>query len=124
LTRILLVPSVFDEPFGRVAAEAMINGIPPIVSNRGGLPETVGMGGIVLNLPDWLRPGTAQVPTEEETQPWFDAVIRLWDDPAEYERASTAALTEAEILYDEVTLRARYLAYFEAPPPWPPVFPT
>ena len=26
LTRILLVPSVWDEPFGRVAAEAMING--------------------------------------------------------------------------------------------------
>ena len=41
LTRILLVPSVFREPFGRVAAEALINGIPPLVSDRGALPETV-----------------------------------------------------------------------------------
>ena len=41
LTRMLLVPSV-EEAFGRVAAEAMINGIPPVVSNRGGLPDTVG----------------------------------------------------------------------------------
>lgn len=30
------------ESFGRVAAEAMINGIPPVVSNGGGLPDTVG----------------------------------------------------------------------------------
>ncbi len=39
LTRILLVPSVWEEPFGRVAAEAMINAIPPIVSNRGPYPR-------------------------------------------------------------------------------------
>ena len=42
LTRILLVPSVWEEPFGRVAAEAMINGVPPIVGNRGSLPHVVG----------------------------------------------------------------------------------
>jgi glycosyltransferase involved in cell wall biosynthesis len=122
LTRILLVPSVFEEPFGRVAAEAMINGIPPIVSDRGGLPETVGDGGIVLKLPGWLTPEVGQLPTEAETQPWFDAVVRLWDDPAEYARASAAAQAEAHRLYGEATLRARYLAYFEAPPPYAAVF--
>jgi glycosyltransferase involved in cell wall biosynthesis len=37
LTRLLVVPSVWDEPFGRVAAEAMINAIPPLVSDRGSL---------------------------------------------------------------------------------------
>src|SRR4029434_542275 len=42
LTRILLVPSVWEEPFGRVAAEAMINGVPPIVGHRGSLPALVG----------------------------------------------------------------------------------
>src|SRR4029077_5898603 len=42
LTRILLVPSVWEEPFGRVAAEAMINGIPPLVSDRGSLPDVIG----------------------------------------------------------------------------------
>ena len=41
LTRILLVPSVWEEPFGRVAAEALVNGIPPIVSNRGALPDVI-----------------------------------------------------------------------------------
>jgi glycosyltransferase involved in cell wall biosynthesis len=118
LTRILLVPSVFAEPFGRVAAEAMINGVPPLVSDRGGLPETVGRGGTVLPLPSWLGPETQRIPSEAEVLPWFDAVVRLWDDPAEYARASDAALAEARRLYDEETLRARYLAYFEAPPPY------
>ncbi len=41
LTRILVVPSVWEEPFGRVAAEAMVNGIPAIVSNRGALPDVI-----------------------------------------------------------------------------------
>ena len=45
LTRILLVPSVWDEPFGRVAAEAMINAVPPLVANRGSLPHVVGAVG-------------------------------------------------------------------------------
>ncbi len=42
LTRLLLVPSVWEEPFGRVAAEAMINGVPPLVANRGSLPDVLG----------------------------------------------------------------------------------
>ncbi|MBN1354200.1 MAG: glycosyltransferase family 4 protein [Candidatus Omnitrophica bacterium] len=40
-TRILLVPSVWIEAFGRVSVEAQALGIPVIVSRRGGLPETV-----------------------------------------------------------------------------------
>ena len=41
VTKIMLVPSLFLESFGRVAAEAMINGIPVIASNRGALPEVL-----------------------------------------------------------------------------------
>ena len=39
--KILLVPSVWEEAFGRVSVEAQSFGVPAIVSNRGGLPETV-----------------------------------------------------------------------------------
>lgn len=38
---ILLVPSQWEEPFGRVAAEGILYGKPVLVSNRGGLPEIV-----------------------------------------------------------------------------------
>ena len=62
LTRILLVPSVFREPFGRVAAEALINGIPPLVSDRGALPETVGEAGRVLPLPSWMTETATELP--------------------------------------------------------------
>jgi len=41
-SKIVVVPSRWEEPFGRVPAEAMVSGIPVVVSNRGGLPEVVG----------------------------------------------------------------------------------
>ena len=78
LTRILVVPSVWEEPFGRVAAEAMINGIPALVSDRGSLPAVVrgdfsaGGGGRVLPVPEWMTPKTTRVPTEERNR----AVVR------------------------------------------------
>src|SRR6185312_6460464 len=100
LTRILVVPSVWDEPFGRVAAEAMINAIPAIVSDRGSLPQVVGGdiseggGGRVLAIPAWMTAATKQVPSESEVEPWYDAVCALWDTPA---------------LYDAVAARARQI---------------
>jgi glycosyltransferase involved in cell wall biosynthesis len=41
---VLAVPSLWHEPFGRVAIEAMAWGIPVIASQRGGLPEIVQPG--------------------------------------------------------------------------------
>lgn len=48
-TKLLMVPSLWPEPFGRVVMEAGINSIPSIVSPLGGLPEAVGDGGYVVN---------------------------------------------------------------------------
>jgi glycosyltransferase involved in cell wall biosynthesis len=48
-TKILLVPSQYEETFGRVAIEALINGIPVIASKVGGLAEAVGPGGILVS---------------------------------------------------------------------------
>jgi len=50
-TRVLLVPSVWEEPSGRVVAEALVNGVPPApppVSDRGGLAESRNGAGFVL----------------------------------------------------------------------------
>ena len=41
LISLLVVPSLWNEPFGRVVVEAMYNNCPVIVSNRGALPEIV-----------------------------------------------------------------------------------
>jgi len=114
LTRILLAPSTVNESFGRVSAEALINGIPPIVSERGGLPETVGGGGIVVPLPAHITPETRDLPAAEDVRPWFDVVCALWDDAEYYRAASARARAEAVARYDEAVMRRRYLDYFES----------
>jgi glycosyltransferase involved in cell wall biosynthesis len=80
--KILLAPSRWEEAWGRVASEAQFSGIPVIASDRGGLPESVGPGGLLLD-PD--GPIT----------PWVEAVRRLWFDEASYEALSSAALAHA-----------------------------
>jgi len=122
LTRILLVPSTVAESFGRVAAEAMVNGIPPIVSDRGGLPQTVRDGGLVLPLPAWLTPEATDLPSPAEVRPWFDAVCHLWDDPASYRAASLRARAVAEQHFAESVMRRRYREYFESLGPGEPLF--
>jgi glycosyltransferase involved in cell wall biosynthesis len=116
LTRILLVPSV-EEACGRVAAEAMINGIPPVVSNRGGLPDTVGGdfaaggGGRVVPIPDWMTVADVRLPTEDEMEPWYEAVCALWDDADLYRRVAARGRVIAAERYGEAAARERYVAY-------------
>ena len=121
LTRLLLVPSVWEEPFGRVAAEAMINGIPPLVGTRGSLPHVVGGdfdvsggagGGRVLPIPEWMTFTTTRLPTEQEVAPWYDAVCRLWDDEALYAAVAARAREIAHERYGEEASRKRHVDYF------------
>ena len=49
-TSIAVVCSRWDEPFGRTSLEASSNGCAVIISNRGGLPETITNGIILKNL--------------------------------------------------------------------------
>jgi glycosyltransferase involved in cell wall biosynthesis len=77
-TRLLLVPSQWEEAWGRVATEAHLNGIPVLGSDRGGLPEAIGSGGLTV---------PAQAPVED----WLAALSRIWDDPAGYADFARAA---------------------------------
>lgn len=81
--RILLAPTVVEEGFGRVAVEAQISGIPVVASNRGGLAEAVGPGGILIDL-------------ESPTEGWVHAIRKLWSDPQYYSELSKAALAHAQ----------------------------
>jgi glycosyltransferase involved in cell wall biosynthesis len=118
LTRILLAPSVWPEPFGRVAAEAMINGIPPLVGDRGALPEVIGGdfadggGGRVLPIPGWMTHETTRLPGVEEVAPWFEAVCALWDDPSLYDAMAARARALANARYGEGLSRKQHVDYF------------
>lgn len=50
--RFLLVPSLWEEPFGIVVLEGMACGCLPIVSDGGGLPDAVGKAGLVFRRGD------------------------------------------------------------------------
>ena len=112
VTKVALMPSLWWENQPLVAVEAMINGIPVIGSDRGGIPEALGGSGVVLPLPDRLTPTTRDLPTAEEVAPWVDAIIRLWDDAEWYAEQSRLALTEARRWEPEV-LEPQYVRFFE-----------
>jgi glycosyltransferase involved in cell wall biosynthesis len=90
-TRLLLVPSLWPEPFGRVVVEAGSNGIPSIVSNLGGLPEAIGNGGIIIDEP-------------RNAKRWVEAISSL-DDPERYAMLVQNARRNSERFGFEIGLK-------------------
>lgn len=76
--RILLVPSQCEECWGRVVTEAQCSGIPVIASDVGGLPESVGPGGILVD-------------KDRDIALWQQALSDLWDDEGRYQLMSSVA---------------------------------
>jgi glycosyltransferase involved in cell wall biosynthesis len=81
--RFLLAPSLWQEAWGRVASEAQCSGLPVIGSDRGGLPEAIGPGGVII-------------PAEADLAGWVAAVRRLWSDRRHYDEMSAQARLHAE----------------------------
>lgn len=78
-SRLLLMPSVWEESFGRTAVEAQLNGLPVLASERGALPQIVGAGGLTLD-------------PREPVEAWAVALRRLL---AGHDAFSTAARAQA-----------------------------
>lgn len=83
--RIVIAPSPKErgEAWGRVVTEAQFSGIPVIASNSGGLPESVGPGGLLVEPSDSL-------------EAWKEALSRLWDDREQYQAYADAAIQHAQ----------------------------
>jgi glycosyltransferase involved in cell wall biosynthesis len=81
-TKILIMPSLVEETFGRVAVEAQASGIPVLTRDIGALAWTVGDGGIVI---------PSQAPHSE----WEEALRRLLSDNAFYSILSKSAYQNA-----------------------------
>jgi glycosyltransferase involved in cell wall biosynthesis len=80
ISKIVLMPSHY-ESWGRVASEAMLNGIPVIVSDTPGLKENVGKGGIIIN--------------RKETAKWRDEITKLMEDEKYYQKWAKAGKKRA-----------------------------
>jgi glycosyltransferase involved in cell wall biosynthesis len=83
-TRLLIMPSVIDEAAGRVAMEAMYNGIPALVSDKGALPEIVGSSECVVALPPTLTLSSRHKITPEDAQPWVDKILSYYAEDESY----------------------------------------
>ena len=83
--RLLLAPSLWWESGPRVAVEAMLNGIPAIVSNCGGIAEMIGNAGIRFDVPDAChKKPFVTLPGMDLLEPVVDRIIRLYDDEELY----------------------------------------
>lgn len=84
--RVLVAPSLWWESSGRVLAEAMLNGIPALITNRGGMPEMIGNAGIAFDFPEECYKEPYQhLLSDDELQPLVDAVITFFDDENLYQ---------------------------------------
>jgi glycosyltransferase involved in cell wall biosynthesis len=81
-SRLVLMPSLCVEAWGRVVSEAQVSGIPALASSSGGLPEAVGPGGLIVD-------------REASLTDWVAALGRLWDDASEYQYYAEAAMRHA-----------------------------
>ncbi|MBU2441515.1 MAG: glycosyltransferase family 4 protein [Nanoarchaeota archaeon] len=85
-TRVLCIPSQWQEAFGRVSIEAMVNSIPVVGSNVGGLAEIVRGGGVLIN-------------NSKDPDEWVQELRKL-DDTEEYERIAKKGKLYVEHNYD------------------------
>ncbi|NET33468.1 MAG: glycosyltransferase family 4 protein [Cyanothece sp. SIO1E1] len=83
MTDILLMPSQFSETFGRVIIEAQANRIPVVAADVGGIPYTLGAGGILVK-------------PKNHTQGYVDALQQLRADDSLYARLSAQAFENSQ----------------------------
>lgn len=109
--RAVLAPSLWWESAGRVVAEAMLNGIPALVTGRGGLPEMLGDGGLVWALDEQFHvDGYTRVPPDAVLEPVLQWLESLYDDPALYAALCAQALRVGQQVHSLQASTARLLA--------------
>ncbi|MFT4308620.1 MAG: glycosyltransferase family 4 protein [Candidatus Woesearchaeota archaeon] len=97
--KVLCVPSIWEETFGRVVVEAFYNRIPVISSAVGGLQEHARQGGIVIE--EYLEPAA-----------WI-AAIRSLENPIEYRATIDRGTRFVQECYDPQEITKRFVDFAE-----------
>ena len=98
---LLLVPSLLEEASGRVVAEALLAGVPVLAMRNGGIPEQLGEGGILFDLPPALAENHGIPPATEDLHRWTQFIKVLMENDDLYTRAVSLALRETPRLAPE-----------------------
>ncbi|TXE14313.1 glycosyltransferase family 4 protein [Algoriphagus aquimarinus] len=95
---VLIVPSLWEEPLGMVAIEALANHVPVIANKRGGLQETVkdGINGLYCY--------------DSEPDSLSAAMRQLYENPEQYNQFSQAARASVASILDADRMIGEYEA--------------
>jgi len=94
-----------------VVAEALVNRVPPLVSDRGGLAESCNGAGFVLPLPPDLTERTRRPVSAEAVEPWIEPIVKLaFDEP--FYQESVERTRRAARIYAREELAPRYVDFF------------
>lgn len=88
---LVLVPSKSEEAFGRVSVEALFNGKFVLVSDRGGLPETVGHQSDLIVSAD-------------DIDDWTNRIARLVESPEQFKSAVDRARNYARVYSSRIQI--------------------
>jgi GT2 family glycosyltransferase/glycosyltransferase involved in cell wall biosynthesis len=122
--RVVMIPGLSPGVYDRDAAEALMNGIPLLVGNRGALPEIVGDAGFVIDIKPSYGAHSIHEPMADDVSDWVAMVTRLWDDEQLYAEASTNCLNYSERWHPRETAPV-YASFFRnlRRQPGPPLIP-
>jgi glycosyltransferase involved in cell wall biosynthesis len=108
---VVIVPSLWNEPFGRTAIEALASRLPVIVSNRGGLPEIIrhGVSGLVVD--PGLQGSLARAMRRFSAEPALARRLRVHAAARLGRFSEESALQAYENLYADACRHARLSAH-------------
>jgi len=92
-------PSIFQEPFGLVNAEAMACATPVVGSSRGGIPEVLADAGRLID--------------PENTEQYSEALTALLSDSEERTRLGRAALERSRKVFDWSAIAKTWALYLQ-----------
>ena len=86
-TRLVLFPSLWWEPSGRVPLEASVYGLPTIASAHAGPAEHLADSGTLISVREALQADFRARPNKDDIQPWMAVLESLMEDPQAYAAA-------------------------------------
>ncbi len=109
--RLLLAPSLWWESSGRILAEAMLNGIPTLITDRGGMPEMIEDVGYQLHLHDLMheKPFT-RLPKQKKLDEAAGWITSMYDNEQLYQEEVNKAYAVGKRLHSLEASTARFEA--------------
>lgn len=110
---LLLMPSLWFEAAGRIVPEAQMHGVPVLAHRVGALPEQMGNGGELIDIPERLVGKFEELPTTIEVLPWVKAIMRNLSNANRYREMSRRAVNAARA-HDPNTRAEQIREFFTA----------